>query len=567
MSCSVPFFVTNYFNLMDAHPEEFCKEQWAMRSLVEKSFENDDIYVEEERARKYFSLVKYFPYDRLYEWEEFVLGLHLCVYWTKDNTPRWSDAFCELGRGAGKDGVISVESMALVSPYNPVPNYDVDICANNQEQSVRPLLDVVDVLESPGKEKKLNKFFYHTKEIVKGRKNKGRIKGHTNNPKGRDGLRSGCVILNEVHQYENLENVNVFTTGLGKKDDPRKSIYTTDGDVVEGYLDDLKNKSHEILFNGAEDNGFLPFICKLDEKKEVHNEILWRKANPSLRYRPALLHEIRKEYVEWKEDPAKHTAFMTKRMNLRDLATETCVAKWDDIKKTNQEMPNLKGMECSVGIDYSKTNDWMSVTAHFKGLDNRYDINHSWFCTQSYDYPKYKDRIPLTEWEKKGYITRVDEPEISPDLIVEYIQELMGKYRIKAIAIDSYRFYLLENRLEKIGFSVAEKNVKLVRPSDIMKIYPVINRCFLNGYFVWGEQPVLRWATNNAKLVPVKKSVLTSSGESDTGNYLFGKIERRTRKTDPFMSMVHAMTLEDKLDEVYEGEGNPQPFNFGVVTY
>ena len=42
------------------------------------------------------------------------------------------------------------------------------------------------------------------------------MKGHTNNPKGRDGLRSGKVIFNEVHQYENYDNIKVFTTGQGK---------------------------------------------------------------------------------------------------------------------------------------------------------------------------------------------------------------------------------------------------------------------------------------------------------------------------------------------------------------
>ena len=56
----------------------------------------------------------------------------------------------------------------------------------------------------------------------------------TNSPKGKDGLRSGIVIFNEIHQYENYDNIDVFTTGLGKKKHPRRSYFTTNGDKREG---------------------------------------------------------------------------------------------------------------------------------------------------------------------------------------------------------------------------------------------------------------------------------------------------------------------------------------------
>ena len=53
--------------------------------------------------------------------------------------PRWPDGFCLIGRGAGKDGTIALESLCLISHYNNIKGYDVDICANNEEQAMRPL--------------------------------------------------------------------------------------------------------------------------------------------------------------------------------------------------------------------------------------------------------------------------------------------------------------------------------------------------------------------------------------------------------------------------------------------
>ena len=547
MICNLHFFVKNYFDLMDKYPHRFCKDQWALRNnVIIPAFENDDIYVDDEQAKNYFKLSKYMDFERLYEWEEFVLGLHLCTFWKDSGFPRWPDLFCMIGRGAGKDGVISVESMALISPYNPIREYDVDICANNEDQATRPVKDLVTAFERNAS--KLQRYFYWTQQTIKGKKRHSYIKGHTNNAKGKDGLRSGCVIFNEYHAYENYANVNVFTTGLGKKPHPRRSIYTTNGDVVDGPLDELIKDSEEILYNGAPDNGLLPFLCRLDDKEEVHDEEMWYKANPSLMYRPSLMGEIRKEYREWKANPARLPAFMTKRMNIRESNNELAVTSWDNILVTNQPLPDMRGWECTVGIDFSKTTDWAAVNVHFKRGEDRFDINHAWVCMMSDKISRLK--CPYKDWADKGYLTLVYEPEINPQLLTDYIFAMGRKYRIKCVAADSFRFALLQDYLSSIGFSFENKNIMMIRPSDIMKTYPIIDRCFSNHLFHWGDAPHLRWATNNAKLVRAKKSALAANGDLDMGNYLIGKIEPETRKTDPFMALVASMCCEKQIRDM-----------------
>ncbi|MPM98096.1 hypothetical protein SDC9_145277 [bioreactor metagenome] len=77
-----------------------------------------------------------------------------------------------------------------------------------------------------------------------------------------------------------------------------------------------------------------------------------------------------------------------------------------------------------------------------------------------------------------------------------------------------------------------------------MKVVPVIDSCFANQYFIWGDNPLLRWATNNTKLIASGKKQGT-----DTGNYYYGKIEAKSRKTDPFMAVVASMIIEDNLPD------------------
>lgn len=371
------------------------------------------------------------------------------------------------------------------------------------------------------------------------------ILGRTNNPGGKDGLRSGLVVFNEIHQYEDYKNINVFTIGLGKKPHPRRSYYTTQGDVREGPLDDLLETSEGILFGGDPDNGLLPFVCRLDSKDEVHDEANWEKANPSLPYLPTLMEEIRKEYHEWVKHPERLTAFMTKRMNLPDGSNEIKVCSYEIIKRTNRIVPELEGKSCTLGIDFSKITDFVSANFHFRNENIRYDLNHSWLCLNSKDIPRLK--CPWKEWAERGLLDLVDDVEIHPEIIVDYIQTQMQFYSIKMAAIDDFRYALLSSYLRNIGFDAKTyKNLKLVRPSDIMRTAPVIDSCFANNYFVWGDNPVLRWAANNTKMVRYGRKI-GKEDDADIGNFVYAKIEAKSRKTDPFMAVVASMTVEDAI--------------------
>ena len=539
--------IQEWMDIVEKGTYATCKEHKALVKRVRWCFEHEDIYVDEEQLEKYLGLAKYFPFDEVFPWQKFVIALHDCTYWKDTGMPRWPDLFCMIGRGAGKDGTIALESTCLMSPYNGIQEYDVDICANNEDQAMRPVQDVINAFEEPAAIKKLKKFFYWTKEVVKCIKTKSVMRGRTNSPKGKDGLRSGIVVFNEIHQYEDYKNIDVFTTGLGKKKHPRRSYYTTNGNVREGPLDDLLETSEGILFGDDPDNGLLPFICRLDSKDEVDDESNWPKANPSLPYLPHLLEEIRKEYREWKKNPRRLPAFMTKRMNIPENAEETPVTDWENIKATNIVLPDLERWSCTCGIDFSKITDWASVNLHFRDGDLRYDISHSWLCLKSRDIPRMK--CPWREWAKEGRLTLVDDVEIHPSLLTEYIQQAKQKYTIKMLAIDDFRFALLSKYLQEIGFDTkVNKNLKMVRPSDIMKVATVIDSCFANQWFRWGNAPELRWAANNTKMIRSGRKP-GKEDDADLGNYVYGKIEGKSRKTDPFMALVASMVVEDVLPQ------------------
>lgn len=541
MICNIDLRIQRWVEMVEGNEIAACKDQHALVAYVRRCFENDDIYTDSVQLDKYLGLAKYFPFERLFEWEAFCIALHLCTYWRETKMPRWPDLFLLIGRGAGKDGYIAVEAMCLTSPYNPIPKYDVDICATAEEQAMRPLNDVIEVLESAEHKAKMEKHFSWTKEQVTGSKYRGTIRGRTNNPKSKDGMRSGEVVFNEMHQYENYANIKVFVTGLGKVKHPRRLYATTNGDVREGPLDELLATSEQILNGEIGDNGLLPFICRLNDKKNADDKALWPEANPSLPYLPDLYSVIEKEYTDWKTNPVANADFMTKRMNLPQSAADVAVTEWANIISTKRDIPNLEGLPCTAGIDYASVTDFASANLHFRIGDQRFDINHAWLCLQSKDL--FRIKAPWREWGELGYITIVDDVEISPDLICEWVMLHGQKYQIEKLAIDNYRYALFSNSLRQIGFDAKDnKNVKLVQPSDIMKVVPVIESVFTKQQFTWGDNPPLRWAANNTKLVRSSRKI-----GSDTGNFYYAKIEAKSRKTDPFMALVASMVIEDEI--------------------
>ena len=137
----------------------------------------------------------------------------------------------------------------------------------------------------------------------------------------------------------------------------------------------------------------------------------------------------------------------------------------------------------------------------------------------------------------------VEDVSISPELLAGYIQRMALRYNVRGLAMDHYRWTLVSEAMKRIGFDAADKSrVKLVRPSDIMQIEPVIQECFDRNLFCWGDNPCLRWAVNNTKRVRSSRKMGV-----DTGNFIYAKIEAKSRKTDPFMALAASMTLEPLL--------------------
>lgn len=539
--------ITTYLDMIE-HDDEYpvCKEQKMLGNFVKNVFETENLSINHEQLSKYLGYQKYFPY-KLFEWEIFMFALHNCVY-REDGLLRFPEAFLYMGRGGGKNGYLSFEDFCLLTPVNGVKDYHIDIFANSEDQAKTSFTDVYNVMER--NERKLQKFFKWNLEVITSKQTGSQLRFRTSNAKTKDGGRPGKVDFDEFHAYENYDVVRVAKTGLGKKEFPRSTIITTDGDVRDGPLDHMLARSKQILQGAIPDNGLLPFICKLDKKEEVGEERNWYKANPSLRYFPNLMDELRREYADYKMDNIGNAAFMTKRMNIPQGSMETEVTAWENIVACSR--PAKREPDVWVaGMDFARTTDFVAVVLFGLAGDEWVWQQHTWVCSQCKDLSRIK--FPIQDAVERGLITWVEDVEIPPELPAKWLSEQMATKRVIGVAIDDYRFGIMKKALEGVGFvSGKDGNILQVKGRNIMQIAPRLIAKLNRQQVAFGDDALMRWYTNNTKQL------------LDTrGNITFGKIEPKTRKTDGFMAAVAAVTMVDRL----ELEQTNSAMGFGVFTF
>jgi len=530
------------------------KELKQAMDYIDNKLDDPDVVIKSDMIDKAVETIeKYFDF-KLLDWELFIIALIHAYYESKDDIV-FDEFFIMMGRGNGKNGFISALIFYLTTHYHGIDGYNVDIVANNESQAKTSFGDVYNVLEDKENKKTLKHFYYWTKEIITNNKTNSSIEYNTSNAKTKDGKRTGCLIFDEIHEYEDYEKIKVFTSGFGKRKHSRSFYITTDGYVRGGVLDDYKDMSKRVLSGEIDELGFLPLIYKIDEKDEAENPDMWPKACPSIEYFPELQKQMKKELFKMKHQPYVAQEFLTKRMNFPAEDNFTVVAPWEKIEATNKPIPydELEGLPCIGAIDYAKKNDFVSCGLLFKYNGMRYWIEHTFVCHLALEMESRHIKFPVEEMENKGLITIIPKrgkiDSITAGDVAGWFLEQAKKYNIQNIYADKFRYKALQSEFTKEGLPL-----EWVRSGPIThaQVAPLVESIFAEETIVFGDNPTMRWYVNN-----------TYTETDQKGNITYLKIEPKTRKTDGFFALLHALFKDDELQEYNDNQIN----DLGVYTY
>ncbi|MFD9629083.1 terminase TerL endonuclease subunit [Peribacillus muralis] len=541
-------YVREYIELYESGKIKLNKDRILLLDyLQEHVLSRDDLYFNDVMIENCirFGEKWYFP---LGPFQKFLIAF-VFLFFKKNDRVFYRKHLWMLGRGGGKNGLISVITHFLTSPLHGIREYNISIVANSEEQAKTSFDETYGVI---GRSSTLQKMWSRTKEKITNKKTESVLKYRTSNGETKDGLRDGAVVFDEIHQFESNKDVRVHISGLGKKANPREFYIGTDGYVRDGFLDKQKEKAMKVLNGEARSNAIFPFICRLDDEEEIDDMSNWEKANPMLceprsGYAQGLYDTIFEEYEDLEDDPTNREEFMTKRMNLPITDLTRSVAKWEEIEATNRPFPDLEYKECIGCLDYASIRDFAACGLLFRDDGNYIFKTHSYvrkdFADKFYSYSKKHDAelagkkkfAPIREWKENGLLTVVDGETIDPNAIVQWFVQMREYHTIKKIIADNYRMEILKPLFEAEGFEIEIiKNPRAIHSL----LAPRIELAFANRQIVFGDNPLMNWYTNNV-LVSTKKD----------GNKEYLKKEPIRRKTDGFQALVHGMYRVDELSE------------------
>ncbi|WP_107838397.1 terminase TerL endonuclease subunit [Metasolibacillus meyeri] len=539
-------YVEEYIKLYREGKIKFNKERELLIEYLERDvLSRDDLYFNDEMIEDCIKFGEkwYFP---LNVYQKFLIAF-IFLFYKKNDRVFYRKFLWMLGRGGGKNGLITVVCNFLISDLHGIKEYNISVVANSEDQAKTSVEEAEKTIK---RSSVLSSYFKATATRIISKLTDSVFTYRTSNGNTKDGLRDGAVVFDEIHYFETNKDVRVHISGLGKKPNPREFYIGTDGYIRDGFLDKLKERAMNVLTGKARINAIFPFICKLDDEREVDNSELWEKANPMLseprsEYAQGLFETIYEEYDDLEEDPSNRSEFMTKRMNCPETDLQTSVATWEEIEAaTKEEIPDLRGHECIGCLDFASIRDFAACGLLFRPEGKYAFKTHSFvrkeFADIFYSYSKKRKEddekrviAPIREWKEKGLLTVIDEPTINIEHIVHYFVEARKEYRIKKIIIDNFRADLVRTALENEGFEI--EVIKNPKAADAL-LAPRIETAFANNQIMFGNNPLMRWYTNNV-LVVTKKD----------GNKEYTKKEPIRRKTDGFDCFVTGMWRADEI--------------------
>ncbi|MCB6952223.1 terminase large subunit domain-containing protein [Agathobacter rectalis] len=202
--------IDDYLKYVKEHPKWINKKRKQLiKNIVKPLLKRNDIFFDKETYENCLEYCKVNYYE-LFPYQKFIYAF---VFMYKDDIPVFPKFFIKEGRGNGKDGFIVPLVNFMQTPLYGVRNYHVEIVANSEDQVKDTFKVAYEMLHENAKFK--GKFSV-TKELITNLATGSEMKYNTSNAKTKDGKRTGCLVLNEIHAYENYDQINVFESSFGK---------------------------------------------------------------------------------------------------------------------------------------------------------------------------------------------------------------------------------------------------------------------------------------------------------------------------------------------------------------
>ena len=356
-----------------------------------------------------------------------------------------------------------------------------------------------------------------------------KLSDRTRNKEGRN---IDVAFLDEAHEMKNNVIAKSIEQSQSLKDEPLFFILTTEGFVIDGYLDDELKKARAVIYGESDDAAaerLLPWLYTQDSEAEVwsDNRRLWMKSNPSLGI------VKRWDYMEQqvavaRESKADRIFVLSKDFNIKQNSAEAWLNLEDYDYPTAYNLEDFRGAYALGAVDLSETTDLTCAKVlMMRPNDPKKYIHTMYFIPESKleDSDDRQSGAKYKEWCDKGFITITEGNDIDLSIVADWFYSLYAQYGIRTwkcgydqrfakdwlVRMDYYGW-------TKTGGDDSDVVMILQNAQTLSNAIKLCEADLKHNLVMYGDNPVDKWSLSNAGIKV-----------DDHGQCLIVKMERGKR--------------------------------------
>ncbi|PFB95173.1 terminase [Bacillus cereus] len=283
----------------------------------------------------------------------------------------------------------------------------------------------------------------------------------TKNTKGLEGKNPYFVLNDELHAQENMDMYDNLKSAQISREQPMMLNISTAGKGASSVGMRVYKYARLVLENDDDDSLFVA-IWEPNKNYDWEDRKVWEMVNPNIGV-SVTMEQLEIEFKKAKQSAHSKAEFLSKHLNVFVNGADNYF-EHDQVQHVLvEDLGDLTGEICYLGLDLSKTTDLTCVSLNFPSHDDEgrsiIKVKQMYFLpNENIDFKEKEDNVPYTDMVERGFATFCDGKMIDQDQVMEYIVECMDLYDVQQINYDPAMSQKLIEKLENLGLECIAVN-------------------------------------------------------------------------------------------------------------
>lgn len=276
----------------------------------------------------------------------------------------------------------------------------------------------------------------------------------TKNTKGLEGKNPYFVLNDELHAQENMEMYDNLKSAQVSREQPIMLNISTAGKGSSSVGMRVYKYAKHVLEENDDDTLFVA-IWEPNKGYDWEDRKVWAMVNPNIGV-SVTMEQLENEFKKAKQSAHSKAEFLSKHLNVFVNGADNYFEQEQVEHVLVDDLGDLTGETCYIGLDLSKTTDLTCVSLNFPSHNEEgkalLKVKQMYFIpTENLDFREKEDNVPYTELVEKGFVTLCDGKMIDQDQVLEYITDCMNLYDVRQINYDPAMSQKLIEKCENLG--------------------------------------------------------------------------------------------------------------------